>query len=64
MAIKNLRARLTHNANKGIGLTLSGKPEKNISSHSLRISLWGKFHDSSSQTGYGRVAGISIFRDD
>ena len=55
MAIKNLRARLTHSANKGIGLTLSGKLEKNISSHSLRISLWGKFHDSSSQTGYGRA---------
>ena len=56
MAIKNLRAKFSHSANKGIGLTLSGKLEKNISSHSLRISLWGKFHDSSSQTGYGRAS--------
>ena len=56
MAIKNLRAKLTHSENKGIGLTLSGKLEKNISSHTLRISLWGKFHDSSSQTGYGKVS--------
>lgn len=55
MAIKNLKAKLTHSANKGIGLTLSCELVKNISSHSLRIFLWGDFHDSSSQTGYGRA---------
>ena len=55
MAIKNLRAKLTHSTIKGIGLTLSGELEKNISSHSLRIFLWGNFHDSSSQTGYGKA---------
>ena len=56
MAIKDLKAKLTHDASQGIGLTLSGELEKNISSHSLRLSLWGKFHDSSSQTGYGNAS--------
>ena len=55
MAIKDLKAKLTHDASQGSGLTLSGELEKNISSHSLRILLWGNFHDSSSQTGYGRA---------
>ena len=56
MDIKNLKVKLTHSANKGIGLTLSGKLVKNIPSHSLRIFLEGKFHDSSSQTGYGKAS--------
>ena len=55
MAIKDLEANLTHDTSQGIGLTLSGELEKNISSHSLRIFLEGYFHDSSDQTGYGRA---------